>query len=154
MKEKEESRRKKKVPNSPLTSKSHGNARSPAPAPSNQIHTLSQVCFNTLHAHNHVASNSAVNNWLSFLPLMALLQVCLCFFFFSFRALILSFDDHTFNKNRFLKNACACRWHAPDEFLGHHNIRGKLIQCKIVQQIKSVYTNTAPKILAHDIMRL
>lgn len=44
-----------------LTSKSHGNARSPARAPSNQTHTLSQACFNTLHAHNRV-SNSAVNN--------------------------------------------------------------------------------------------
>lgn len=78
MKETEESRRKKKAPCSLLTSKSHRNARSPAMAPSNQTHTLSQACFNTLHAHNRV-SNSAVNNWLPCLSLMALLQVYLFF---------------------------------------------------------------------------
>lgn len=72
--ETEENRRKNKASCTSHTSKSHRNARSPVLAPSNKTHTLSQECFNTLHAHNHV-SNRAVNNWLSCLPLMALLQV-------------------------------------------------------------------------------
>lgn len=146
------------LPCSPLTSKSHGNARSPAPTPSNQMHTLSQVCFNTLHAHNHV-SNSAVNNWLPCLPLMALLQVDLySTFFFSFLVLGLFFDEHTFNQNRSLRNMCARRWHAVDELLGHGITRSESnwIECKIVlslQEMISVNTSTATDVLDHNIMR-
>lgn len=144
------------MPCSPLTSKSHGNARSPAPTPSNQMHSLSQVCFNTLHPHNCV-SNSAVNNWLSCLPLMALLQVYSTFF--SFLVLSLSFDEHTFNQNRSLRKMCARRWHAADELLGHDITRSESnwIECQIVlslQELISVYTSTATDVLDHNIMRL
>lgn len=74
----------------------------------------------------------------------------------------LSFDDHTFNKNRNTfpwRNVCASRWHASKEFLGHDITRSQSnwIQCKIVlslQKLKSIYTNTPPDILEHNIMRL
>lgn len=138
MKEKEENRRKKKVPCVPFTFKSHWNARSPAPAPSNQTHILSQACFNTLNAHNCV-SISPVNNWISCL----LWWLCNRYSFL-FLVLSQSYDDQTFNKNTSLKNVCASQWHVADDCLGHDITRSVGTFIKLyLKKLKLIHTNTA-----------
>lgn len=153
MKEKEESRRKKKVPHlSPLKV-------TEMPGHLLRLHQIKcthfHKCASTHYMHITVSPTA-----LSTTDFTACLWwLCYRFTFFPFLALALFFDDHTFNKNRSLTKACACRWHAADEFLRHDITRSEAnwIECKIVlslQQLKQEYTNTATDIQDHNIMRL